>query len=90
MHNNVSQLEDLAYKGVIGFKAFLSKSGFTPFAAVENDSLLEGMREIARLGKILALHAESDELTSFLQQQKIADGKVLTVDQLKERIQENA
>lgn len=80
VHNNVSQLEALAHEGVIGFKAFLSNSGFTPFAAVENDSLLQGMREIARLGKILALHAESNELTSFLQQQKIAEGKLTAQD----------
>lgn len=85
VHNNVSQLEALAHEGVIGFKAFLSNSGFTPFAAVENDSLLQGMREIARLGKILALHAESNELTSFLQQQKIAEGKLTAQDYAQSR-----
>ena len=75
VHNNVAELQSLADEGVIGFKAFLSNSGFTPFVAVENESLLEGMREIARLGKILAVHAESNDLTTFLQQQKIAEGK---------------
>ncbi len=85
VHNNVPQLEELAREGVVGFKAFLSNSGFTPFAAVENDSLLQGMREIARLGKILALHAESNELTSFLQQQKIAEGKLTAQDYAQSR-----
>lgn len=85
VHDNVSQLESLANDGVIGFKAFISNSGFSPFPAVENDSLLKGMREIARLGKILALHAESNELTSFLQQQKIAEGNVTAKDYLASR-----
>ena len=85
VHDNVAQLEALANEGVIGFKAFLSNSGFTPFAAVKNDSLLEGMREIARLGKILAVHAESEDLTSFLQQQKIAEGKLTAQDYAESR-----
>ena len=85
VHNNVAQLAALAQEGVIGFKAFLSNSGFTPFSAVKNDSLLEGMREIARLGKILAVHAESDDLTSFLQQQKIAEGKLTAQDYAESR-----
>ena len=85
VHNNVAELQSLADEGVIGFKAFLSNSGFTPFAAVENESLLEGMREIARLGKILAVHAESNDLTSFLQQQKIAAGKTTAQDYAQSR-----
>ena len=85
VHNNVSELQSLANEGVIGFKAFLSNSGFTPFAAVENDSLLQGMYEIARVGKILAVHAESNDLTSFLQQQKILEGKTSAMDYAESR-----
>lgn len=85
VHNNVGELQSLANAGVIGFKAFLSNSGFTPFVAVENDSLLQGMREIARLGKILAVHAESNDLTSFLQQQKIIEGKTSAKDYAESR-----
>lgn len=79
VHDNVAELAAMSER-VIGYKAFLSNSGFRPFAAVEQQSLLAGMREIARLGKILALHAESDELTSFLQQQKIAAGQLTPQD----------
>ena len=85
VHHNVSQLEALAQEKIIGFKAFLSNSGFKPFAAVENESLLQGMHEIARLGKVLALHAESNDLTSFLQQQKIAEGKLTAQDYAESR-----
>ena len=80
VHDNVDQLEALAAEGVIGFKAFLSNTGFEPFSSVQDETLLKGMKEIARLGKILALHAESDELTSFLQQQKIKQGAVTAKD----------
>lgn len=80
VHHNVKELASLTENGVIGFKAFLSNSGFQPFSAVQNDSLLDGMREIARLGKVLALHAESNELTNFLQQQKVAEGAVSPLD----------
>lgn len=85
VHDNVHELAALADAGVIGFKAFLSNSGFRPFAAVQNESLLAGMREIARLGKVLALHAESDALTSFLQQEKIKQGAVTAQDYLASR-----
>ena len=80
VHDNVDQLEALAEEGVIGFKAFLSNTGFEPFSSVQDGTLLKGMKEIARLGKILALHAESDELTGFLQQQKIGQGAVSAKD----------
>ena len=71
---NISELESLAERGVIGFKAFISNSGFEPFKSVNNLALLNGMKEISRLGKILALHAESDEMTKLLADKKIANG----------------
>ncbi|MCM3389185.1 allantoinase AllB [Ureibacillus chungkukjangi] len=71
---NISELESLAERGVIGFKAFISNSGFEPFKSVDNLALLNGMKEISRLGKILALHAESDEMTQLLAAEKIANG----------------
>lgn len=83
--DNIGELEALAEKGVIGFKAFISNSGFEPFSSVDNQSLLIGMKEIRRLDKILALHAESDEMTSFLQAEKIADGKLTPKDYCESR-----
>ena len=71
---NISELESLVERGVIGFKAFISNSGFEPFKSVDNLALLNGMKEISRLGKILALHAESDEMTQLLADEKIANG----------------
>ncbi|RKJ16166.1 allantoinase, partial [Butyricicoccus sp. 1XD8-22] len=83
--DNIGELEALAEKGVIGFKAFISNSGFEPFSSVDNQSLLIGMKEIRRLDKILALHAESDEMTSFLQAEKIADRKLTPKDYCESR-----
>ncbi|WP_421663436.1 allantoinase AllB [Lysinibacillus telephonicus] len=82
---NIDKLEQLAERGVIGFKAFISNSGFEPFQSVDNMELLTGMKEISRLGKILALHAESDEMTSFLSQKKLEQGKLTPKDYCESR-----
>jgi len=82
---NIGELESLAERGVIGFKAFISNSGFEPFKSVDNLALLNGMKEISRLGKILALHAESDEMTALLANEKLAGGKVEPKDYCESR-----
>lgn len=68
---NRRHLKQMAETGVIGFKAFLSESGNAEFQAADDLSLLEGMKEIAATGKILALHAESDAMTKFLHQEAL-------------------
>ena len=82
---NIPLLQSLADNGVIGFKAFLSNSGFQPFSSVDDQALLQGMFEIAKLGKILALHAESDTITSCLAQQKLEKGTVTAKDYCESR-----
>lgn len=82
---NISELESLAKGGVIGFKAFISNSGFEPFKSVDNLALLNGMKEISRLGKILALHAESDEMTELLVSEKITNGRLEPKDYCESR-----
>ncbi|RYL95871.1 allantoinase [Sporolactobacillus sp. THM7-4] len=71
---NINDLEDLAESGAIGFKAFLSPSGNPEFESVDDLSLLTGMRKIASLGGILALHSESAPMVTFLQAEKEACG----------------
>ncbi len=82
---NIPLLQSLADNGVIGFKAFLSNSGFQPFSSVDDQALLQGMFEIAKLGKILALHAESDTITSCLAEQKLEKGTVTAKDYCESR-----
>ncbi len=72
---NLDQLELLADRGAIGFKAFMSNSGIDDFAAVDDYTLFEGMRRAARLGRILAVHAENDAITGGLARQAIAQGR---------------
>jgi allantoinase len=63
---NTAELEGLAQRGVIGFKAFMSNSGLEEFPAADDVTLLDGMRESARLGLPVAVHAESDAITGIL------------------------
>ena len=64
---NLAQLDELAERGVIGFKAFMSNSGIDDFQSVDDLTLYEGMMRAAKLGKIVAVHAESNQLTSELE-----------------------
>lgn len=68
---NIAHLQSLAEAGVVGFKTFLSASGNDEFERVDDETLRAGMFEIARLGKVLALHAESEAMTSYLRKQAI-------------------
>ena len=67
---NSPDLKGLAETGAIGFKAFMSASGNAEFEAADDVTLLRGMQEIAKLNKILALHAESDAITTFMKNEK--------------------
>ncbi|MEG7379092.1 allantoinase [Bacillus subtilis] len=73
---HIEDIRPMAEAGAIGFKAFLSKSGTDEFTSVDERTLLKGMTEIASAGKILALHAESDAITSYLQMVLANKGRV--------------
>jgi allantoinase len=59
-------MEELADRGVVGFKAFLCDSGLPEFPRADDFTLREGLREASRLGLPVAVHAESQELTQGL------------------------
>lgn len=82
---NLAHLDELAERGVIGFKAFMSNSGIAEFSAVDDLSLYEGMKRAARLGKIVAVHAESEQITSALAQRAQQQGKTGIRDYLDSR-----
>jgi allantoinase len=63
---SVSQMAGMAERGVIGFKAFMCDSGLPEFPRADDRTLREGMREAARLGLPVAVHAEDQEMTSTL------------------------
>jgi allantoinase len=80
---NIAELEGLAACGVIGFKAFMSSpggEGDNIFREADDITLYEGMKKIAELGGILALHAESEPIVSKLAADKIAEGRLSARD----------
>jgi allantoinase len=82
---NVNRLDELAERGVVGFKAFMSNSGIDDFPRADKNTLREGMKRAARLGKIVAVHAESETITSSLAQRQLAAGKISIRDYLDSR-----
>jgi len=82
---NSDRLEELAKCGVVGFKAFMSNSGVDDFPRADDATLREGMKRAAALGKIVAVHAESETITSELAQKCIAAGKSSVRDYLDSR-----
>lgn len=55
---DVSRLDELAERGVVGFKAFMCDSGIADFPAADDDVLGAGMARAASLGLPVAVHAE--------------------------------
>lgn len=71
---NLAQLDELAACGVVGYKAFMCNSGIADFSAVDDRTLYAGMQSAARLHKLVAVHAEDEQLTSSLARQALAEG----------------
>jgi len=82
---NFDKLEQLARRGVIGFKAFMSNSGIEDFECVDNATLKAGMKICAQLGKLVAVHAESDAITSKLAVAALAKDNFSARDYLNSR-----
>src|SRR2546423_614070 len=64
--DNLSDLEALRDCGVVGLKAFMCNSGIGDFAHVDMPTLRNGMKRAAELDLLVAVHAESEEITSAL------------------------
>lgn len=75
---NADRLAELAAAGVVGFKAFMSNPGGEGegrFREIGREALRDGMRRIAAFGGLLALHAESEAITSRLAAKFAAEGR---------------
>ncbi|TLS52742.1 allantoinase AllB [Paenibacillus antri] len=80
---HLDEIEAMASLGVVGFKAFMSSPGGEGdgrFREVDDATLFEGMRRIASIGGLLALHAESDSITSLLAADALASGRTSARD----------
>ena len=82
---NIEQLERLGECGVIGFKAFMSNSGIEDFSRADSSTLRKGMKRVANTGLLVAVHAESESLTSKLSEEKIKRGQTSIRDYLDSR-----
>lgn len=82
---NLARLDELAARGVVGYKAFMCNSGIEDFPAVDDGALYAGMQSAARLGKLVAVHAEDEQLTSALARQALAEGRQSIRDYLNSR-----
>ncbi len=82
---DLDRLDELAARGVVGFKAFMSASGVDEFPASDDLTLLEGMARAARLGLPVAVHAESEALTARLARRAVAAGRPTLRDYLASR-----
>ena len=82
---NLEHLDELADRGVVGYKAFMSNSGIADFQAADDLTLYEGMARAAKLGRIVAVHAENDQITSELARHAMAEGRTGVRDYLTSR-----
>ncbi|MDQ3705337.1 MAG: allantoinase [Chloroflexota bacterium] len=82
---SIPHMEELAARGVVGFKAFMSNSGIEDFPASDDLTLYEGMQEAARLGCLVAVHAENDTITGMLARRAVAEGRTGVRDYLQSR-----
>ena len=82
---NMDEMGELASRGVVGFKAFMCDSGLPEFPRADDFTLFEGLKEAARLGLPVAVHAESQELTQGLSRKMAAQGRSAARDFLESR-----
>ncbi len=82
---NIADLKELHENGVIGFKAFMSPSGIADFNHVDDVTIFKGMKEIASLGSLLAVHAESTVICDQLAEEKQRQGKTTARDFVESR-----
>ena len=82
---NLSDLEALRDCGVVGLKAFMCNSSIGDFSHVDLATLRAGMQRAAKLDLLIAVHAESEEMTSALTGAARAAGKKEVRDYLDSR-----
>ncbi|MBS0633294.1 MAG: allantoinase AllB [Verrucomicrobia bacterium] len=72
---NLDKLAGLRDAGAIGLKAFMCNSGIASFHNVDAKTLREGMKRAAKLGLLVAVHAEDDAMAAALTAQIKAAGR---------------
>ena len=83
--NNLDTMQELAEAGAIGFKAFMSRSGTSDFAHSNATVLKRGMKIAVARGLPVGVHAEDDEMTQALAEERRSQGKIGWRDYLDSR-----
>lgn len=79
------RLDELAERGVVGFKAFMCPTGIDDFAMADPDTLGRGMERAAALGLPVSVHAEDHTVTEPLTARARAGGRTAMRDYLASR-----
>jgi allantoinase len=82
---SLDRMEELAERGVVGFKAFMCNSGIEDFQHSDDETLYRGMEIAAKLDLVVAVHAESEEITSRLTGEARAAGGTTYLDYVRSR-----
>lgn len=82
---NLEHLEELAERGVAGFKAFMSTTGTLDYEAADDFTLYEGMAKAAELELPVLVHAENREITDRLARRAVSTLRTTMRDYLDSR-----
>jgi allantoinase len=63
--DNVAALPALYQAGVLGFKVFMADTGVTDFPRATDGVLLAGLDQAARMGALVLVHAENEEIAQY-------------------------
>lgn len=88
-HNLKGGIQELDEEGVVGYKCFMTTCGDPniegDFDKVDDYSMYEGMKQIAKTGKILAIHAENGLIANTLGKAAQARGETTLADYVASR-----
>ena len=82
---NLGEMDELAERGVAGFKAFMSTTGTLDFQTADDLTLYEGMQRAAKLGLPVLVHAENKEITDTLGERAVSTLRTSARDYLDSR-----
>jgi allantoinase len=82
---DVDRLDELADRGVVGFKAFMCPTGIDDFEMADDETLHAGMTRAATLRLPVAVHAENAVVTTRLAAKAVAEGRTTLRDYLASR-----
>lgn len=75
MPNDLAAIDELAERGVVGFKFYVQGSVGELTPRTDDGVLVEAMEKVAGLGMVLGVHAESQEIIAHLENRLKEEGR---------------